>query len=94
MLRSKVTLGILAFALTVSLSTRATFAESAKQARMNILWISIDDQAPWYGVYGEKRVETPNIDALASQGVVFERAYAPTPVCSPSRSAIITGTHE
>ena len=60
--------------------------------RPNILWIYIEDQDPRYGCYGEKLVNTPNIDALAAQGVLFQRAYSPAPVCSPSRSAIITGS--
>ena len=58
----------------------------------NILWIYIEDQDPRYGCYGEKLVNTPNIDALATEGVLFQRAYSPAPVCSPSRSAIITGS--
>ena len=57
----------------------------------NVLWIHVEDQHPWYGTYGETMVATPNIDALARAGVVFERAYAAAPVCSPSRSANITG---
>jgi len=36
-------------------------------------------------------VNTPNIDALAKDGILFEKAFAPTPVCSPTRSALITG---
>ena len=59
--------------------------------RPNILWVDIDDQSPWYGVYGDDTVATPNIDALAREGVVFERAYVAVPVCAPSRSAMITG---
>lgn len=61
--------------------------------RPNILWIYIEDQDPRYGCYGETLVETPVIDNLAASGVVFERAYAPAPVCSPSRSAVITGSY-
>lgn len=61
--------------------------------RPNILWIYIEDQDPRYGCYGEPLVETPNIDSLAANGVVFERAYSPAPVCSPSRSAVITGSY-
>ena len=49
-------------------------------APQNVLWISIDDQSPWYGTYGDEIVATPNIDQFAAQGVVFERAYAPTPI--------------
>ena len=59
--------------------------------RPNILWIDIDDQTPWYGTYGDDLVATPNLDALADEGVVFERAYAANPVCGPSRSAFATG---
>ena len=59
----------------------------------NVLWIDIDDQSPWYSSYGHDLVETPNIDALARQGVLFERAYAPTPVCSPTRSSLIVGSY-
>jgi arylsulfatase A-like enzyme len=61
--------------------------------RPNILWIYIEDQDPRYGCYGEPLVKTPNIDSLAEQGVLFERAYSPAPVCSPSRSAVITGSY-
>ena len=61
--------------------------------RPNVLWIDIDDQSPWYSSYGHDLVDTPNIDALARQGVLFERAYAPTPVCSPTRSSLITGSY-
>lgn len=66
---------------------------SAAQERPNILWIYIEDQDPRYSCYGEELVRTPNIDALAREGVLFERAYVPAPVCAPSRSAIITGSY-
>lgn len=62
------------------------------QSKPNILWIYIEDQDPRYGCYGEDLVNTPNIDALANEGLLFQRAYSPAPVCSPSRSAIITGS--
>ncbi len=61
--------------------------------RPNILWIFIEDQDPRYGCYGEPLVDTPNIDSLAAEGVLFERAYSVAPVCSPSRSGIMTGTY-
>ncbi len=71
----------------------ATLPLSAFSDRPNILWIDIDDQSPWYNVYGDKTVSTPNLDALASEGVAFERVYAANPVCGPSRSAMITGVY-
>ena len=66
---------------------------TAFSERPNILWIDIDDQSPWYNVYGDKTVSTPNLDALANEGVVFERVYAASPICAPSRSAMITGVY-
>lgn len=75
----------------------ATFAiafnANAAENPPNIIWIYIEDQNPWYSTYAQGLVKTPNIDALAKEGVVFERAYAPVPVCAPSRSALITGTY-
>ncbi|WDE97313.1 sulfatase [Lentisphaera profundi] len=58
----------------------------------NVLWIYVDDMSDWMGCYGDKTVATPNIDMLAKNGVKFERVYMPAPVCSTSRSALITGT--
>ncbi len=74
-------------------SLLATLPLSAFSDRPNILWIDIDDQSPWYNVYGDKTVSTPNLDALASEGVAFERVYVANPVCGPSRSAMITGVY-
>ncbi|MGI9219616.1 MAG: sulfatase family protein [Woeseiaceae bacterium] len=65
----------------------------AERLPPNILWVNIDDQSPWYGTYGHELAQTPKIDALAETGVVFERAYAPSPVCAPSRSSVITGNY-
>lgn len=58
----------------------------------NVLWIYVDDMSDWMGCYGDSTVPTPNIDMLAEQGVKFTRAYMPAPVCSATRSALITGT--
>ena len=81
--------------ILLALWTLLAGATAAQQDadRPNVLWIDIDDQSPWYSSYGHDLVETPNIDALARQGVLFERAYAPTPVCSPTRSSLITGSY-
>ncbi|WP_411032124.1 sulfatase [Spongiimicrobium sp. 3-5] len=57
----------------------------------NILWLYVEDISPNLGCYGDTDVKTPNIDALASKGVRFTNTIMPAPVCSPLRSAIITG---
>ena len=61
--------------------------------RPNILWIFSEDLSPYMGCYGDKTNagHTPAIDKLAASGVLFKRAFVVAPVCSASRSAIITG---
>ena len=59
--------------------------------RPNILWVFLEDTAPLLGAYGNSLVNTPNIDNLARQGVLYEKVFMPAPVCSASRSSIITG---
>ncbi len=59
--------------------------------RPNILFIPIDDLRPELGAYGNKIVKSPNIDELASNGVVFNRAYCQQAVCTPSRTSLLTG---
>jgi arylsulfatase A-like enzyme len=57
----------------------------------NILWVFIEDTAPLFSAYGEQLITTPNIDNLAKNGVLYTNVYMPAPVCSASRSSIITG---
>lgn len=63
-------------------------------SRPNILWVYIEDTNDWMSCYGDTVIETPNIDALAARGVRFDRAYMPAGVCSPTRSAVITGMYQ
>lgn len=63
----------------------------AEEQKPNILWIYIEDMNPSLGCYGDTTVETPHMDALAKQGVCFDRCFVTSGVCSPTRSAIITG---
>ena len=67
--------------------------ELALPKRPNILWISCEDISPHVGCYGDSYAVTPNIDALAKQGVLYENAFATIGVCAPARSTIITGMY-
>jgi uncharacterized sulfatase len=62
--------------------------------RWNIVWIIADDLSPELGCYGYSPVHSPNIDKLASEGRCYTNAYVTAPVCSPSRSAFITGMYQ
>lgn len=60
----------------------------------NVLWIYGEDLSPDLGCYGTSAVDTPNIDRIAEEGTLFSNAFVTCPVCSPSRSALITGTYQ
>lgn len=62
--------------------------------RPNILWILVDDMSANFSCYGETTIRTPNLDALAEQGTRFRRAFVTAPICSISRSALITGCYQ
>ena len=67
-------------------------------ARPNVVWISTHDINPDLGAYagvwpGAEYADTPALDAFADESAVYEHAFASSPVCAPSRSAIMTGCH-
>lgn len=63
------------------------------EGKPNILWIVSEDNSPLIGAYGDSLADTPNIDRLADRGILYENAFATTPVCAPARFTIITGTY-
>ena len=85
-LRAPLAALILLAAATVDVS-----AQPRRSGKLNVLLIISDDLRTEVGSYGSPLAKTPNIDALASAGVRFERAYAQFPLCNPSRVAMLTG---
>ncbi len=83
-------------ALLIPGCTRAAnlFAGGTGKAKPNILWICGEDMSCNWGCYGETTIRTPNVDRLAGEGALFKRAFVTCPVCSPSRSAVITGMYQ
>lgn len=80
---------LLVFAIGV-VDAASAFADD----RPNVLWITIEDWSPDLSCYGTKGIHTPNVDKLASEGIRYERAFTTSPVCSTSRSAMMTGFHQ
>ncbi|MFZ4766654.1 MAG: sulfatase [Roseimicrobium sp.] len=62
--------------------------------RPNVLWFIVDDMSPNFSCYGEKAIATPHVDRLAREGTRFASAFVTAPVCSPCRSALITGMYQ
>jgi arylsulfatase A-like enzyme len=83
--------GLVFFILFLSFSTTSATAQEAPRKKPNVLFIAVDDLRTELNCYGEKHMHTPNIDRLAEQGILFERAYCQQAVCAPSRNSLLTG---
>ena len=69
-------------------------SNSVERSPPNIIYILADDLGYGeLGVYGQKLIETPNIDKLAQTGMLFNNHYTGAPVCAPARSVLLTGKH-
>jgi len=92
---------ILIFFLLVSLSGGCATPDGASAVepkedgteRPNILFAFADDWGAHASAYGTSPVETPAFDRVAREGVLFERAFAPAPSCTPSRGSVLSGQH-
>ena len=69
-------------------------AKAQAATRPNILWLTFEDTSPYeYPAYGNRFTKTPNLDKLAAGGIVFDKAWASAPYCSPARSTLISGRY-
>ena len=84
------------FALIVALllASAALPAAEAPSTKPNVLWFVVDDMSANFSCYGETLIQTPNVDRLAREGTRFTNAFVTAPVCSPCRSALITGMYQ
>lgn len=69
-------------------------AAAKADERPNILWITIEDWSADLSCYGTKGLHTPHVDQLAAEGIRYQWAFTTSPVCSTSRSAMMTGFHQ
>lgn len=74
-------------------NTNSVYTETLKD-QPNIVFI-LSDNCRWdtMGFMGHPFIQTPGLDQLAREGLVFRNAFHPTPLCSPSRASILTGTY-
>ena len=80
--------------IVILIFTLILFSCKKSNTPPNIIYILADDLGYGeLGVYGQKIIETPHIDELANNGMIFTDHYSGSPVCAPSRSVFITGQH-
>ena len=87
-------LGAATFAISGCTGDIKLFTADRSGNKPNILWLMAEDIGPELSCYGTELVQTPNLDKLAGQGIRYTSAFVTSPVCSPSRSAMITGMYQ
>ena len=87
-------LGLIPVTNGVSAALPTSVYDPAQMSRPNIIFIMCDDMGYGdLGCYGQQRIETPNLDRMAQEGMRFTQAYAGSPVSAPSRASFMTGQH-
>lgn len=80
--------------LLIVLAITPAFAQRSASSARNIIFILIDDMRyDAMSLFGHPFLETPHLDALAKNGIVFDRAFVTTSLCSPSRASILSGQY-
>jgi len=88
------TLGAILLVLSCGSSDKGDIETNSTTTRPNIIYILADDLGYGeVGAFGQEKIETPNIDALAASGMLFTQHYTSAPVCAPARYMLMTGQH-
>ncbi|MBS1846278.1 MAG: sulfatase [Actinobacteria bacterium] len=82
-----------ATALSAMSSITAEAQATGSKVKPNFVWYISEDNNPYIGAYGDPLAHTPNIDKLASEGILYETCYSASPVCAPSRFTLLTGKY-
>ncbi len=85
---------LILFCILLSSFTAAVAIENEAAMRPNIVWVIVEDMSPDFSCYGQTDITTPNVDRLAREGVRFTKAFVTAPICSTSRSSLITGRYQ
>ena len=82
------------FSLLSCSQKKKEISEVKKVVKPNIIWLMAEDMSTDLEVYGMPNVKTPHLNKMAAEGIRFDNAFVTNPICSPSRSAMMIGTHQ
>ncbi len=91
---SKPYLFVSLLSILMMVSCADTRNTSTIKSQPNIVWIMLEDWGTQLSCYNEPGIETPHIDNFAQQGIMYTKCFSTSPVCSPSRSAMMTGYYQ
>ncbi len=72
-------------------TSQLAWGQATATLRPNILWITSEDNGPNLGCYGDTFADSPNIDGLATRGMIYTNCWSNAPVCAPARTTLISG---
>jgi len=80
--------------VTLSIWSCQTSEQKQESNQPNIVWLVAEDQSPeFFPMYGDSTISLPTLESLAVDGLTFNNAFSPVPVCAPARSSLITGMY-
>ncbi len=82
------------FALLILVPSLSAYSQPKKADQPNIIWLMAEDMSLDLECYGMPAVKTPNLNRMAANGVRFDACFVTNSICSPSRSAMLVGTHQ
>jgi len=80
--------------MVLAITSCNTKETQADQEPPNIIWLMAEDMSNDLACYGMEGVQTPNLDKLAVEGILYNNCFSTNPICSPNRSAMLVGTHQ
>jgi arylsulfatase A-like enzyme len=83
-----------ALALLPAVAVSGDLVAASRPPRPNFVVIMFDDMSPRIGAFGDRLARTPNIDAVAQEGIRYPNTFVTAPVCAPSRAALFSGRHQ
>ncbi|MBU2515754.1 sulfatase-like hydrolase/transferase [bacterium] len=90
----KIFKSIIIVAFSASISFSSVYGGNSQSRKPNFVYILADDAGIGdFGAYGQQEIQTPNLERMAKEGIVFTNHYAGSTVCAPSRSSLLTGQH-
>jgi arylsulfatase A-like enzyme len=90
----KIINGLIVVSTALAILSCNTKETNQDQHQPNIIWLMAEDMSTDLSCYGMEGLQTPNLDKLAEEGILYNNCFSTNPICSPNRSAMLVGAHQ